>query len=93
MKYLIFTILVFSLIAGTAYAARFDFSGGQPAVMDDGQLNDLFEQTRYDFTNGQPTPVFDTTAVDETPTESTAGATLIINNGSAVINNGSLIIN
>lgn len=61
IKLLFYTIAIFS-IATLAYAARFDFTGGQPTVMDDGEVGDTYQQTRYDFVNGVPRPVLDQTA-------------------------------
>lgn len=96
MKYLIITILGLFLVGGVAYAATFDFSNGQPGVMDDGTVSDTFEQTRYDFTNGQPTPVLDSTATQAASVS--YQSTLVINDlrgGMLIINDtrgGSLII-
>lgn len=68
MKYLLLVLpLVFLLPASagavTGGSARFDFTNGQPAVVDN-QTSTCNNQTtvRYDFTWGTPSPVFDTTA-------------------------------
>lgn len=53
---------VFAL-ALTGDAARFDFTNGQPTIVDDSSTACKNETNlRYDFTNGQPTAVYDSTA-------------------------------
>lgn len=68
MKYLLIILPLFFLLPSSAGAvtggsARFDFTNGQPAVVDN-QTSTCNNQTtvRYDFTLGTPSPVFDTTA-------------------------------
>jgi hypothetical protein len=86
MKKFILLILSFPLVA---FAAVFDFSGGVPAVMDDGVVSDTFEQTKYDFSSGVPAPVFDSTA---TQAQTSSDNGVKVNNGGIIINNGGLII-
>lgn len=71
MKYLIATALLL-LFASVAYAARFDFSNGQPTITEDGTISDTLQQSRFDFVNGQPVIVFDSTAVE------TGGGALVV---------------
>ena len=71
---LLAVIIGLLLIAGFTYAARFDFTGGEPRVVEDGTVSDTLEQSRKDFTNGQPSIVFDATAVETAVTVSTAGS-------------------
>jgi len=87
MRKLIFTFTIVGLlIAGTAFASRFDFILGEPAVVDDGEVGDTLEQSRYDFTFGEPSIVFDSTAVSADTVDIT------IKNGSIKIDNGVIII-
>lgn len=66
MRYLLFIVLILAplpALALTGDAARFDFSQGQPAIVDDATSTCNSQATvRYDFVSGQPAPVFDSTA-------------------------------
>jgi hypothetical protein len=88
MKKILITLGI--VLPTLTFGAIFDFTNGEPTIVNDGTVADYFEQTKYDFANGQPTQVFDTTAVDTSPTGSNDG--LIINNGGEIINNGGRII-
>ena len=60
---LISLLTPFFAFAITVEDVRFDFTNGQPTVVDDSTsaCNDT-AVARFDFTNGQPTVVFDSTA-------------------------------
>ena len=88
MRNLLIIIAILTLPAIT-FAARFDFTNGQPAVVNDGTPSDSFEQTRYDFTNGEPAGVYDATATDQS---SVSNSTLIMTNGTRIMTNGSHIM-
>lgn len=67
MKYIIFTILISFLLIPThidaANDSRFDWTLGQPAVMEDTTAICSDTATiRYDWVLGQPAPVFNATA-------------------------------
>jgi len=53
MKYTILILIGILLFFGFAYAARYDWSNGQPTIVDDN-----VNTTRYDWSNGQPKPVY-----------------------------------
>jgi len=58
MRYLIFALIIFSgtVFGGTELdAARFDWSLGQPTIVDDN--DNTTHGTRYDWSLGQPTIV------------------------------------
>lgn len=92
-------ILLTLFIPATAFAlsgdaVRFDFTDGQPAVVDDDTSICNHQPTvRYDFTQGQPDQVFDSTAtcanvVSGLPSESQ----LIVGQGQFILKQGQLIL-
>lgn len=66
MRYLLLALLLLlpaQASAITGDAARFDFTSGQPSIVDNTTSTCNNQATiRYDFTAGQPAGVFDTTA-------------------------------
>ena len=54
MRYLVIILILFSLLFGVSvYAARFDWSLGQPVVTEDS--DNSTHGTRFDWSLGQPT--------------------------------------
>ena len=92
MRYLIFTILILS-ITSVAYAtndARFDFSIGQPEVVENATSATGNCAIRYDFSRGQPMQMYDATA--SCPASATASQPrMVISKGSVYINSRVII--
>ena len=87
MKFLILTILFSFFLTGIwlqARAARFDWTLGEPSVVEDITSGTSDDDTRYDWTLGQPDTVFDATFVADTGV--TAGDIHININGLVNVN-------
>lgn len=66
MRYLLLIAILIvptQALAITGDSARFDFSAGQPTIVDDSSSTCNNQATiRYDFVSGQPAQVFDSSA-------------------------------
>ena len=84
--------LPFMAFAITGDSARFDFSNGQPTIVDDTTTTCNNTATiRYDFSNGQPTGVFDTTATCTTAATPT-NANVILGDQTVILGNTNVIL-
>lgn len=99
MRYLLLAILFLiptTALAITGDSSRFDFTNGQPAVVDDTTTTcDDTATIRYDFTSGVPTGVFDATANCVLAAQAPVvipTVQVFIKEGSVVLKNGTVIV-
>jgi len=87
MKYLLFLIIILAPLPLIALdAARFDWSWGNPAIVDDTSTTCNNQATvRYDWVWGEPVQVFDTTATCTAAAGGTPVTPRVIVNGPLII--------
>lgn len=88
MRYILLLLAALFVIPAVTFAARFDFTSGQPSVVEDTTTS----TSRVDFTNGQPSVVFDATGDTPVVPVVVSAPRVVLTSGTLTFGGGTTIL-